>query len=193
MRSKVHQQHEQALNSSHHGQPILIEQVYTGRWGQPAIHIDPDFLQWAYSLQPTFSIGRFLHVSRQTVHSALLEHGIAAPQANPFISSTSREDQVATDSIADSLLNPDLPIPPTLPSDILEPASARGQATGHAVSFTRPLSTLSDSELDKLILRLRRHYCRAGVTMLNGMILHLGHHIPRECIRQSLIRIDPVQ
>ncbi|KAF8233990.1 hypothetical protein L208DRAFT_1016614, partial [Tricholoma matsutake] len=153
MRSHIHQQHEHALDSSHHGHPVLTEQVYTGRRGRPAIHIDPDFLRWAYSLRSTSSIGRFLHVSRQRVRSALLEHGIALPQADPFIHN--REE----------------------PDDI--PAPARQ----HTVSFTAPLSTLSDAELDELILRLRRHYCRAGVTMLHGMLLHLGHRIPREWIR----------
>jgi hypothetical protein len=195
MRSDIHQQHEHALDSSHHGHPVLTEQVYTGRRGRPAICIDPDFLRWAYSLRSTSSIGRFLHVSRQRVRSALLEHGIAVPQADPFI--YSREEPDGTDDIgadstaqtitADSLLNPDLPLPPAFPTDIPAPA---GQ---HTVSFTAPMSALSDAELDELILHLRRHYCRAGVTMLHGMLLHLGHCIPRERIRQSLLRIDPVQ
>lgn len=50
MRSEICQQYEQALDSSHHEHPILTKQVYTGRRGSPAIHIDPDFLQWAYLL-----------------------------------------------------------------------------------------------------------------------------------------------
>lgn len=195
MRSEIHQQYELALDSSHYGHPVLTEQVYTGRRGRPAIHIDPDFLQWAYSLRSTSSIGRFLYVSRQRVRSALLEHGIAVPQADPFIRSREesddtddiRADSAALTATADSLLNPDLPLPPVFPPDIPAPAEQ------HTVSFTAPLSTLSDAELDELILRLRRHYCRAGVSMLHGMLLRLGHRIPRERIRQSLLRIDPVQ
>jgi hypothetical protein len=195
MRGEIRQQYEHALDSSHHGHPVLTEQVYTGRRGRPAIHIDPDFLRWAYSLRSTSSISRFLHVSRQRVRSALLEHGIAAPQANPFIIhdgenlELNETDDIGVDSAAqtDNLLNPDLPLPPTFPPDISAPAE---QLT---VSFTAPLSTLSDTNLDELILCLRRHYCRAGVTMLHGMLLHLGHRIPRERIRQSLLRIDPVQ
>jgi hypothetical protein len=201
----VRQQHVHALDASHHGRPVLTEQVHTGRRGRPAIHIDPDFLRWAYSLRSTSSISRFLNVSRQTVRSALLEYGITTPQADPFIASREEPDstdngaetQAATEAgsaaqtaTSDSLLNPDLPIPPTLPSDILRPASTVQE---HAVSFTGPLSTLSDAGLDELILRLRRHYCRAGITMLNGMLLRLGHRVPRERIRQSLVRIDPVQ
>ena len=181
MRSEIHQQHEHALDSSHHGRPVFTEQVYTGRRGRPTIHIDPDFLQWAYSLHSTSSISRFLHVSWQTVCSALLEHGIAAPQADPFISGGEEPDStdddagagsIAQTAVADSLLDPDLPLPPAFPPDI--PAPARQ----HTVSFTAPLSSLSDIELDELILHLQRHYCRAGVTMLHGMLLHLGHHVP---------------
>lgn len=202
MRNEIRQQYGQALDSSHHGHPVLTEQVYTGRRGRPAIHIDPDFLRWAYSLRSTSSISRFLHVSRQRVRSALLEHGIADPQADPFIRSGDLEEpghdgtddldigadtqagSAAQTATADNLLNPDLPLPPAFPSDI---------PSRHTVSFTAPLSTLSDADLDELILCLRRHYCRAGVTMLHGMLLRLGHRIPRERIRQSLLRIDPVQ
>jgi hypothetical protein len=111
----------------------------------------------------------------------LLEHGIAVPQADPFISSenepggTDDNDGVgstAQTAAADSLLNPDLPLPSAFPADIPAPA------TQHTVLFTAPLSSLSDIELDELILRLQRHYCRAGVTMLHGMLLHLGHRVP---------------
>jgi hypothetical protein len=202
MKDEIRHQYGQALDSSHHGHPVLTEQVYTGRRGRPAIHIDPDFLRWAYSLRSTSSISRFLHVSRQRVRSALLEHGIAVPQADPFIHSRDLEDSepnhdatgdigadpqagsAAQTATADNLLNPDLPLPPAFPPDI---------PSQHTVSFTAPLSTLSDADLDELILCLRRHYCRAGVTMLHGMLLRLGHRIPRERIRQSLLRIDPVQ
>jgi hypothetical protein len=203
MKDEIRQQYGQALDSSHHGHPILTEQVYTGRRGRPAIHIDPDFLRWAYSLRSTSSISRFLHVSRQRVRSALLEHGIAVPQADPFIHSRDLEepegtehygtDDIGADTQAgtaaqtattDNLLNPNLPLPLDFPPDI---------PSQHTVSFTAPLSTLSDADLDQLILCLRRHYCRSGVTMLHGMLLRLGHRIPRERIRQSLLRIDPVQ
>ena len=187
MKSEICQQYENALDSSHHGRPVLTEQVYTGRRGRPAIHIDPDFLRWAYSLRSTSSISRFLNISRQRVRSALLEHGIAVPQANPFTQDTNLDDIATQTAMEDILLNPDLPIPTSFPPSIPSPARH------HTVSFTAPLFTLSDSNLDELIICLQRHYCRARVTMLHGMLLHLGHRIPRERIRQSLLRIDPVQ
>ncbi|TDL14094.1 hypothetical protein BD410DRAFT_705387, partial [Rickenella mellea] len=55
------------------------------------------------------------------------------------------------------------------------------------------LSDLSNDELDHLISQLRTEYRRAGITMLDGMLRSLGFRIPRERIRLSLIRIDPVQ
>ena len=52
---------------------------------------------------------------------------------------------------------------------------------------------MTDDELDELVIRLRSHYRRAGISMLDGMLRRLGHRIPRERIRASLLRIDPVQ
>lgn len=63
----------------------------------------------------------------------------------------------------------------------------------HPVSYTGPLSTMSDNELDDFIICLRSHYRRAGISMLDGMLRCLGHHVPRERIRQARVRIDPVQ
>jgi hypothetical protein len=60
-------------------------------------------------------------------------------------------------------------------------------------SFTGPLSTISDVVLDDLISQLRSHFRRAGLSMLDGMLRRLGHRLPRERIRESLMRIDPVQ
>lgn len=61
------------------------------------------------------------------------------------------------------------------------------------IAFTGPLSTFSDHDLDNTILRLKTHYRRAGITILDGMLRRLGLPVGRERIRQSLLRIDPVQ
>ncbi|KAK7000377.1 hypothetical protein R3P38DRAFT_3058165 [Favolaschia claudopus] len=71
-------------------------------------------------------------------------------------------------------------------------AAAHRVDAPNLMSYTGPLSTISEDDLDALLISLRRHYRRAGVTMLDGMLRRLGHHVPRERIRQSLIRIDPV-
>lgn len=66
------------------------------------------------------------------------------------------------------------------------------QTSSLPISYTGLVSTLSDEILDATILELRSHYRRAGITMLDGMLRYLGHRVPRERIRQALLRIDPV-
>src|SRR6202044_1458725 len=84
MRTDIRLQYEQMLDQSHHGHPTVVQVTHTGHRGRPRIHIDPDFLQWAYAHRSTSGIARFLHVGRQTVRDALLEYGIAQPLSNPF-------------------------------------------------------------------------------------------------------------
>ncbi|KAJ7631611.1 hypothetical protein DFH06DRAFT_1004926 [Mycena polygramma] len=166
------------IDASHNGRPIVIQTVTTGRAGRPRIEIDPDFLRWAYSQRTTAGIHRFLGVSRSTVRSALLRHGInVLPNPEP-VNDTDTEDD---------LLDPDLPIPTQLPSAVEDLAPPQ------VASYTGPLSNLSDDELDLLLLRLRSHFRRAGLGMLDGMLRRLGHRVPRERVRQSLLRIDPVR
>lgn len=84
MQSDIRLQHQDSLDQSHHGRPTIVETVQSGGRGRPSIHIDPDFLRWAYSLRSTSSIARYLNVGRTTVQSALLRYGITTPQENPF-------------------------------------------------------------------------------------------------------------
>ncbi|KAJ7877930.1 hypothetical protein B0H14DRAFT_3083044 [Mycena olivaceomarginata] len=142
----------------------------------------------------TASISRFLRVGRTTVRNALLEHGIAQPQESPFQQvdppspPASTED---TDPNDDDILDPDLPIPSAgeFPPEVQNMVPSSQPTT----SFTGPVSEISDDELDMLLLRLRTHYRRAGLSMLNGMLRRLGHRVPTERVRQSLLRIDPVR
>ncbi|KAJ6502998.1 hypothetical protein DFH09DRAFT_1252019 [Mycena vulgaris] len=161
-----------ALDASHNGQPAVVHRVQTGGPGHPRIHIDPDFLRWAYSQRPTAGIHRFLGVSRGVVRSALLRYGITTPQSNPFPVSELPVLPPDTDDTLngeDDLLDPRMPIADDLPAD------------------------LSDEELDILLLRLCSHFRRVGLAMLDGMLRWLGHRVPRERVRQSLLRIDPVR
>jgi len=64
MQTDVGLQYEQTLYQSHHGYPTVVQAINTGRRGRPAIHIDPDFLRWAYAHRSTSGIARFLHVGR---------------------------------------------------------------------------------------------------------------------------------
>ncbi|KAJ7650340.1 hypothetical protein FB45DRAFT_730216 [Roridomyces roridus] len=162
-------------STSHHGRPTVIERVYTGRPGRPRYAIDPDFLQFAHEHRSTSGIGHFLGVSRGTVRSAILQQGLAEPQPAPFYD-PHLED---ADAGEDDILDPQHDIPPNLLPDI-------PTGTGH-------ISEISDDDLDSLLLRLRTHFRRAGLSMLDGLLRRLGHRVPRERVRESLSRIDPVQ
>ncbi|KAJ7886954.1 hypothetical protein B0H13DRAFT_1627782 [Mycena leptocephala] len=178
---------------------IVREIIPSNGPGRPRIYIDPDFLRWAYGQRSTASISRFLRVGRSTVRNALIEHGIARPQQSPFqlnnnspYTNDSDIEDDDGDIEHDDILDPDLPIPSSneFPPEVEELATPPQPTT---TSFTGPLSEISDDDLDMLILRLRTHYRRAGLSMLNGMLRQLGHRVPIERIRQSLLRIDPVR
>jgi hypothetical protein len=182
MRNDVRQQYEQTISESHHGHPAIVETIHTGQRGRPSLQIDRGFLQWAYSLRSISSIAHFLGVSRGLVRQQLVEHGIAEPQSQPFMLSAEYTD-------SDSGGN----------DDVLDPSGAVSSPTSPSdneyftTSYTSPQSAISDNELDDVVIRLRRHFRRAGVTMLRGMLQRIGYRISRERITQSLLRIDPVQ
>jgi hypothetical protein len=180
MQNDVRQQYEQTINESHHGHPTIVETIHTGHRGRPSLLIDREFLQWAYSLRSISSIAHFLDVSRGLVRRQLVEHGIAEPQSQPFMLSAGYTDD------GDSGGN----------DDVLDPSgdvSSPSDNMHFTTSYTSPQSAIADNELDDLVIRLRRHFRRAGVTMLGGMLQRLGYRISRERITQSLVRIDPVQ
>ena len=198
MQTDIRSQYQETLDMSHHGQPEVICTVQTGNRGHPQISIDPVFLQWAYAHRSTSGIARFLNINRDTVRNALLDYGIAEPQDAPFIS-TPTGGLFGSTSEPDELLNPDIPLPDSLPTDIQDlsmPDTALDNPNMDApptTSFTGPLSGMTDTELDDILLCLRSHYQCAGISMLDGMLRHLGHRLPWECIRASLMRIDPIQ
>ncbi|KAF8169970.1 hypothetical protein K438DRAFT_2061381 [Mycena galopus ATCC 62051] len=128
------------------------------------------------NMRPTAGIS----VGRTTARNALLEYGIAKPQQSPFYQPDALSASTNADPTNNDVLDPDLPIPSgDFPA---EPTA----------SFTGPMSDISDDDLDMLLLRLRTHYRRAGLSMLNGMLHQLGHRVAIERICQSLLRIDPV-
>lgn len=212
MQHDVRLQYQETLDLSHHGRPTIVQTVRTGRRGRPRVFIDPDFLRWAYSHRSTSGISHFLNLNRDTVRNALLDYGIAEPQSNPF-ETRSRSPEAdnnagflvaSSDSDVDDLLDPNHPLPANLPTNILtteisaqvsdEDRSTLDPLNQTVVtSFTGPVSRLSDDQLDDLIARLRSHYQRAGLSMLDGMLRRIGHRVPRERIRASLMRVDPVQ
>ena len=84
MQLDIHLQYRDILDQSHYGRPSVVTWVQHEGRGRPSAVIDPNFLQWAYSLRSTSSIARFLNLSRKTVRNALLDYGIAVRQQNPF-------------------------------------------------------------------------------------------------------------
>lgn len=92
-------QYSALIEASHHGRPVLVERIHSGRPGRPSIHIDPSFLQWAYSMRSVSSISRFLGVSRTVVRQALLDYGIAEPQQAPF--AWTGDDEQGSDLLLD--------------------------------------------------------------------------------------------
>ena len=189
MQSDIRSQYREILDMSHHGQPQVVRTVRSGNRGRPRISIDPVFLEWAYNQRTTSGIARFLNISRDTVRNALLDYGIAKPQEAPFTSTPTETD---SDDISDDFLDPNIVIPSDLPAYIRADIQSN-VVERSTTSFTGPLSVITDEELDGAILRLRSHYRRAGITMLDGMLRRLGHRLPRERIRTSLMRVDPVQ
>ncbi|KAJ7914670.1 hypothetical protein B0H13DRAFT_2325117 [Mycena leptocephala] len=163
MQTDLRLEYGDAIDASHNGHPTVVQTIATGTVGRPRIHIDPDFLRWAYSQRSTASIHRFLGVSRNTVRTALLENGFSIPQSNPFPANTSSEPPPSDDLNGDDddLLDPEMPIPAHLPPEVQH---------GGITSYTGPLSDISDEDLDSLILRLRSHFRRAGLGMLDGML-----------------------
>ena len=143
-------------------------------------------------------IAYILGVNRDTVQSALLEHSIVQPQENPFGSHP--EEPVDVPPLEDDeLLDPPFTPPDMLHSDIQPPVPLTedsvnvGPSSSNVASYTGPLSSISDANLDDLIIQLDHRFWHVGITMLDGMLHRLGQRIPHECIRASLMRIDPVQ
>ncbi|KAF8999752.1 hypothetical protein BDZ89DRAFT_969247 [Hymenopellis radicata] len=148
--------------------------------GRLRVHIDETFLRWAYGLRSTAGIASFLGVSRNVVRNTLLEYGIAAeqPQPQPLTEYVHRLHQshnttqpASNDPIVETDID-DEPIP--------------------ILSYTGPLTDVSNEDLDTMLLELRSQFTRAGLSMLDGLLRSRGIHIPRTRISCSLARIDPV-
>ena len=195
MQTDVHIKYQEALDVSHHGRLTIIETIYTGNRGHPCILINPDFLHWAYSHRTVSGIAYFLGVHRDTVRSTLLEHGIAEPQENPFKSHPEEPAVNVPPLEDDELLDPHFTLPDALPSNIQPPGplTVDSITVSDITSYTGPLSSISDTDLDDFIIWLCCHFRCTGISMLDGMLCRLGQKILCECIRALLMRIDPMQ
>lgn len=204
MQTDIRLQYQDALDKSHHRRPTLIQTIQTGHRGCLCIVIDPEFLQWAYSHRSVLGISRFLDVNWDMVQNALLDYSIAELHQNPFQTHTEVDRMSSADNTftpEDDPLDPHLPIPAELPPDVAAatappihtPPNSTTSSGPSMTSYMGPLSMLTNDELDDLILPLRSHFFWAGLSMLNRMLHHLGHRVPRERISASLMHIDPIQ
>ncbi|KAJ7588960.1 hypothetical protein C8J56DRAFT_1004396 [Mycena floridula] len=150
---------------------IIQEQIHTGSQGHPRTVIDHDFLQFAYPCRTTVGIAHFLGVEP-------LEQGIAQPGVAPT-NIHYQEAELVINSESNDLLEPDLPLPQCLPSNIIP-------------AHIGPHTEISVEILDALISQIHLHFRCAGTRMLHGSLHSLEYHIQFERIRHSLLRIDPV-
>lgn len=74
-------------------------------------------------------------------------------------------------------------------SDPLNPYTTHYQ---QIYSTSVAVSSWTDAELDAAVTRLRILFPKAGIAMLKGSLQSLGHNVPREWIRLSLLRLDPL-
>lgn len=136
-------------------------------------------------------IAHFLNISRGTMCKALLKYGIAKPQYAPSnLTYADLKPDNNSDDDSQDFFDPDVPLPSNLPTELQHPGVPSKQST---VSFTGLLSGITGRDLDNLILCLHSYYQCTGISMLNGMLQHLGHCIPHKHIHASLTRIDPIQ
>ncbi|EPS95324.1 hypothetical protein FOMPIDRAFT_1132729 [Fomitopsis schrenkii] len=173
-------QFRQLVEQSHHGVPVILTEVHEGGRGRPKIVIDRNWLEWAYGQKSISAIASFLGVHRCTVRRSLIEYGICEPLSNPFpqdsheAGSGSAEAEPGTDHSGDGL-------------------GADPSLGPRITSYTRPLTDISDAELDLEIQELRARYRRAGVRMMTGLLRGLGIAVAAERVRRSLLRVDPVR
>ena len=207
MRTDIRLSYTEALEGSHHGFPSVVTTIHSGNRGRPQVVFDPNFLAWAYNRRSISALARFLRVGRTTLRNALINHGIMVPQEIPNTLSTaslpnlpenvnfSMENDSNMDVVPpDDLLEPEIPLPAEIPQDVEDIASQLPPVDPPATFHTYyHHSTISDDDLDDLIIRLRMHFRRAGIRMISGMLLRLGHRVQQVRIRQSLLRIDPVR
>ncbi|KAJ3902573.1 hypothetical protein F5879DRAFT_805174 [Lentinula edodes] len=173
----------ESIELSHSGRPEVVFTEYTGRPGRPRTVIDPDFLRFAYRHRTTTGLSHFLDIPRSTLRRRLLENHIASPGTYPFTTN----EMFTHSSNQDEVLNAEAPQPIQLPDDVQAEA-----ATIPSSSSSGYITNISDDQLDSLLGRLRIHFHRAGIRMLDGMLRRLNIMVGYECIRHSLIRIDPI-
>ncbi|KAJ6451544.1 hypothetical protein C8R45DRAFT_1057105 [Mycena sanguinolenta] len=100
---------------------------------------------------------------------------------------------ISRGTVRSALLREEFAQPQTAPFECdPEPDSVDEANAAPPPTSTGGLSTIEGWELDSLLLRLWTHFRCAGLSILDGMLRRLSHHVQRTWISESLCRIDPV-
>ena len=62
---------------------------------------------------------------------------------------------------------------------------------GFNIRVSNTYTTLSDTELERVITDIQNDFPNSGYTMMAGHLLARGHRVQQIRIRESMIRIDP--
>ena len=65
-----------------------------------------------------------------------------------------------------------------------------GHTTRIYMSSTGAQSSLTDNELDEIVLKILNMFPSFGRRMIDGHLHHLGHHVPRRRIQESYARVN---
>lgn len=216
LQNEVTTAYRNALDRSHNGHPTFVYTVPTGGRGRPRLWIDPGWLRVAYSHRGPTEIARIIGCSVTTVRKALIAHGIRAPLDPGNVAEdgpSDGDDQDEADiqmgdwgadgdedgqSEDDGVGGMDSEVGSGSEDGSVDDHTNDGPArparsTAHFQSFTAPVSTLTDEQLDYLIRLLHLHFPESGNSRLSGMLKNLGQNVPMSRIRQSRFRIDPVR
>ena len=196
----------------------MISRVRTGKRGRPKVVIEAEFLQVAHGLRNVSSIARYLGCSRTVVQAALLNAGLKQPGQNPFpgrirgrhldvrpapaplsihFPSTNSGPNIPPPMMATSSTTTPQFTPPAInvapPGFPVSPPAPPLRSPFRDAPYAGRYSTWTDRELDEAIARLRVHFPQAGIAMLEGLLLRLGHRVSRCRIRRALIRVEPIR
>ncbi|KAI0077128.1 hypothetical protein K474DRAFT_1562219, partial [Panus rudis PR-1116 ss-1] len=151
--------------------------------GRPKLVIDRQWLAWAYGHQSIAKIARFLGVHRSTVRTALIEYGLATPQENVFAHHRRAQHFQSADS-------EDAEDDENYEDDEDEGPGLDGPCV---TSYTRPFTSIGDDDLDAAVRNILQRFPNAGVIMMRGYLRAMGIDISKERVRQSLLRVNPVE
>ena len=127
--------------------------------GRPRKVIDPDFLRESLNMRESSGIGRLIGVSGRTVRRNAIRWGLASAAA-PVLITTHDESTGEVTRVHNE----------------------------HSVG-RQPRSSLTESELDRLICNVLQQFPNHGRLMISGQLASFGHYVTMHDIRASVRRV----